>query len=129
LQRVAAIALYIEANRRQQGQLSRCGGVIRSHFGLLLSEACGTKCITVRQKYKRRQQTVKELQNILPVIKAKFSGQDLVLDILKQASSEIREVPLHKAHKKCEIKVLTIHHLCKHLCKPFIFIQLRPTSN
>ncbi|MFN9902862.1 MAG: hypothetical protein ACK55Z_29600 [bacterium] len=25
-----------------QGQLSRCGGVIRSHLGLLLSEACGT---------------------------------------------------------------------------------------
>jgi hypothetical protein len=36
------LALYIEANRRQQEQLSRCGGVIRSHFGLLLSEACGT---------------------------------------------------------------------------------------
>jgi hypothetical protein len=44
------------------------------------------------QTKKKLQQTVEELQNILPVIKAKFSVQDLVLDILKQASSEIPEV-------------------------------------
>jgi hypothetical protein len=34
-------ALYIEANRRQQGQLSRCEGVIRLHLGLLFLRLAG----------------------------------------------------------------------------------------
>ncbi len=39
--RVAAIIGLLDRGK-QQGQLSGCGGVIRSLFGLLLSEGCGT---------------------------------------------------------------------------------------
>jgi hypothetical protein len=49
------------------------------------------KLIAVKIKNKKLQKTVTDLQNMLPIIKSKFCVQEPVIDILRQASSEIPE--------------------------------------